>query len=113
VATVILRLDPAKLSNPDLDIRYMLPDLIVERSGGKLADNGYDYARDGATPCLLLFLSADDADATLPVVLEVLKSERVLNNDLSEVAVAIEDGHGFRVVHPPGFSGDFPRPSEG
>jgi hypothetical protein len=91
----------------------MLPDLIVERSGGKLADNGYDYAADGAAPCLLLFLSADDPDAALPVVLEVLKFERVLDNDLSDVPVAIEDGNGFRVVHPPGFSGDFPRPSAG
>ena len=116
VATVILRLDPAKLGDPDLDIRYVLPELIVERSGGRLTDEGYDYADDGgggATPCLLLFLGAADADAALPGVLEILKSERVLENDLSDVAVAVEDGDEFRVVHPPGFDGEFrPRSKE-
>ena len=110
MATIIVQLDPAKLRNPDLDIRYALPDLIVERSGGQLTDAGYDYVGEGATPCLLLFLSAEDADALLPVVLEVLKVERVLENDLSDVAVAIEDGEDFRVVHPWGFRGTFRRP---
>lgn len=118
MATVILRIDPAKLGNPDLDIRYVLPELIVERSDGRLTDEGYDYADDAnaggggsAAPCLLLFLGAADADAdaALPVVLEILKSERVLENDLSSVAVAVEDSDGFRVVHPPGFGGDFRR----
>jgi hypothetical protein len=109
VATVILQLDPAKLGNPDLDIRYVLPDLIVKRSGGRLADDGYDYIGKGAAACLLLFLRTENADASIPAVVEVLKSERVLGNDLSDVAVAIEDGDSFRVVYPPGFHGTFPR----
>ena len=113
MATVILRLDPAKLGNPDLDLRYVLPELIVARSGGRLTDEGYDYADDdgGAAPCLLLFLGAEDADAALPVVLEILKTERVLDNDLSSVAVAVEEGDEFQVVHPPGFDGEFRRPA--
>ena len=41
--TIALRLDPRELINPDLDIRYALPDLLVERSGGVLSDDGYDY----------------------------------------------------------------------
>src|SRR5262245_16134431 len=107
VATVVLQLDPARLSNPDLDIRYALPDLLVERSSGRLTDDGYDYAGEGSAPCLLLFLRADDVKAAIPGIIEVLKSERVLGNDLSCVPVAVEDGDQLRVVHPPGFEGTF------
>ncbi len=113
MATVILQLDPARLSNPDLDIRYALPDLLVERSDGQLSDDGYDYVGEGSQPRLQLYLHADDAVAAIPIVIEVLKTERVLESDLSEVPVAVEDGEEFRVVHPPGFDGAFPRPSSG
>ena len=43
---IALRLDPGRLENSDLDIRYALPDLLVERPGGALADGGYDYVGD-------------------------------------------------------------------
>src|SRR5262245_16658771 len=111
VATVVLQLDPARLRNPDLDIRYVLPDLLVERSSGRLTDDGYDYAGEGSAACLLLFLRTDDANAAIPNIIEVLGSERVLENDLSGVPIAVEDGDQFRVVHPPGFEGTFHRPA--
>jgi hypothetical protein len=112
MATVILQIDPARLANPDLDLRYVLPDLLVERSSGRLADDGFDYAaEDGAAPCLLLFLRAADVAGAVPVIVEVLTSERVLDNDLSGVPVAVDDGGEFRVVHPPDFRGTFPRPA--
>lgn len=110
MATLILQLDPAKLCNPDLDIRYRLPDLLIERSGGRLADGGYEYAGDGAAPYLLLFLDTEDPDGALPAVIKVITSERVLENDLSAVPVAVEDGKQFRVVHPPDFDDTFLRP---
>jgi hypothetical protein len=110
VATVILQLDPARLRNPDTDVRYVLPDLLVERSSGRLTDDGYDYVGEGFAPFLLLFLRTDDPNAAIPSVIEVLKTERVLENDLSDVPVAVEDGGHFRVVHPPGFQGTFRRP---
>jgi hypothetical protein len=113
MAKVILQLDPAKLTNPDLDIRYVLPDLLVERSGGRLTDDGYDYVGDGALPHLLLFLRTEDVDSAVPTVVEVLKSEHVLENDLSTVPIAVEDGEKFRVVHLPDFKGDFRRPAGG
>jgi len=113
MATVILQLDPAKLSNPDLDIRYVLPDLLIARSDAQLSDDGYDYVGEGSQPCLQLYLHADDAVAAITSVIELLKAERVLGNDLSHVPVAIEDGEEFCIVHPPGFVGAFPRPSSG
>ena len=115
MTTIILQLDPSKLSNPDADIRYALPDLIVERSQVRVTDNGYDYADDGAAaaaPYLLLFLQTDDdnADAAAASVVALLQSERLLENDLSGVPVAIEDGTGeLRVVHPSDFRGTFHR----
>ena len=108
--TIILQLDPKKLSNPDLDIRYTLPDIVIERSGGRLTDGGYDYAGEGAESCLLLFLDTEDAEGMTPMVIDVLKFERVLENDLSGTPVAILDGKSFTVVHPPDFRGMFPRP---
>jgi hypothetical protein len=110
--TIIIQLDASRLRNRDLDIRYILPDLLVARSSGLLISDGYDYARgDGPAPCLLLFLRTSDAANALPGLLEVLKSERVLENDLSDVPVAVDDGRSFRVVHPADFSGKFFRHS--
>jgi hypothetical protein len=110
MATVILQLDPARLRNPDTDIRYVLPDLLVERSSGRLSDDGYDYVGEGFAPVLLIFLRTSDPTATIPGVIEALMSERVLDNNLSDVPIAVEDGGQFRVVHPPNFQGTFSRP---
>ena len=110
MATVVLQIDPAKLTHPDLDIRYVLAELLVERSGGRLVDDGYDYAGEGASSPLLLFLRTEDTDAAVATVIEVLGSERVLGNDLSAIPVAVEEGEAFRVVHPPDFDGTFGRP---
>jgi len=37
--TIILQLDPAKLSNPDADLRYVLTDLLITRLNGLLHDD--------------------------------------------------------------------------
>ena len=41
--TIIITLDSEKMNNPDLDIRYLLPDRIDEYTEGAVRDNGYDY----------------------------------------------------------------------
>ena len=41
--TIIILLDPSKLVNPDLDLRYKIPDCIEEVTDGRIQDNGYDY----------------------------------------------------------------------
>ena len=33
-------------ANPDLDVRYRIPDLVEEATGGRVQDNGYDYPND-------------------------------------------------------------------
>jgi len=80
---VTIRLDPALLPNPDADIRYVLPDLLAARSDGTVRDDGYDYDDDDV---MTIFLDVDDAGAALSLVRSVLRSERVLGNDLSAIA---------------------------
>lgn len=41
--TIIIVLNPGKLTNPDLDLRYLIPDRISEITEGAIRDNGYDY----------------------------------------------------------------------
>jgi hypothetical protein len=104
--TIVLRLDPAELMNPDLDLRYQLPDLLAERSGGLIQDNGYDYV-DGSR-LLLLFLKVTELGSSLACIREVIEHFRVLDNDLRQgVVVAIAGEDGYEVVYPPGFVGPF------
>src|SRR5262249_25029749 len=104
--TVVLRLDPSLLDNPDLDLRYALVDLLAEQSGGVIADDGYDYVQD--SNLLLLFLKASRPQVALACVLDVIENVRVLGNDLRQgVVVAISKGAKYEVVYPPNFQGPF------
>ena len=106
MATIVLRIDPSKLDNPDADIRYQLPDLLAERSGGTMVPDGYDYVGEG--PLLLLFLRTSDVESALACVLEVIESERVLDNDLRRgVVVAVKVENAYDVRYPPDFEGPF------
>lgn len=106
MTTLILRLDPRMLDNPDADIRYQLPDLLAERSEGIVKDDGYDYVGDGSL--LLLFLKTSDVGRAIACVLEVVQNVRVLGNDLRPAAViAIEREEEYEVVYPSGFEGSF------
>jgi hypothetical protein len=80
--TIILKLFPAHLRNPDLDIRYVLPDLLVERSGGLIEDVGYDY-EDGSDT-LLIYLDTEDLDRALACINDLVEDTKVLGNDLKE-----------------------------
>lgn len=105
--SLALRLDPQRLANPDLDIRYVLPDLLAERSGGVIQDDGYDYA-GGRPPYLVLFLKATDLESATALIRDVIENKRILDNDLrAAVAVAIGRGDGYEVIYPGGFSGEF------
>ncbi len=109
--TITLRLDPQLLDNPDADIRYRLPDLLVERSRGVISDDGYDYV--GTQPLLVLFLKTSKLKQALACVLDVIENVRVLDNDLRRgVVVAIERSGGREVIYPPGFKGPFLPPDK-
>ncbi len=83
--TILIRLEPARLANPDADLRYVLPDRLVEASRGRLRDDGFDY-EDG-TDAMLVFLAADDLAAVLPDVIDLLENHDVLGNRLADAAI--------------------------
>ena len=73
------------MDNPDLDIRYTLPDRIEEWSQGAVQDNGYDYV-DEEGHILAVWLKTEDAEGWWPKILELLKTEKFEDNDLSRSA---------------------------
>lgn len=88
--TIVIVLDPGKLENPDLDLRYDIPARIEAVTEGAVRDGGYDYidpppGRPG--PLMGLFLRTEaPAAGQWPKVLELLRRERFLDNDLSRSA---------------------------
>ena len=105
--TIFVRLDPRKLQNPDLDVRYVLPNLIAEQSCGVVSDDGYDCVGD--VPYLLIFLKTADLDQGLVCVLSTLECENVLGNNLLSAAVVAVERDGRKTVeYPKDFQGSFP-----
>jgi hypothetical protein len=93
---LVLTLDPDKLQNPDLDLRYVIPDLLSTRSDGNIKDNGYDYEDQESkiSPLLAIFLIATDCPAALKVINTLVLGEEVLGNKLfSAAALYIEENN--------------------
>ena len=88
--TSIISMDSRKMKNPDLDIRYLLPDRIEEWSGGAVNDDGYEYV-DEEGHILAVWLETEDAEGWWPKVVELLKTERFCENDLSETALVLPE----------------------
>lgn len=87
--TIIITLDPGKLENPDLDLRYKIPDRLEEVTGRELQDNGYDYIdmEDGeGGPLLGIWLQCENAAAGWPKVLELFQKEVIMGNHLDRAA---------------------------
>src|SRR4051812_36032468 len=99
--TIAIRLDPQELENPDADLRYRLPELFNERSGGTITDDGYDYV--GSQPLMVLFLKAAKLPSALACVVDVIENVPVLGCNLRPgTVVAVERKSGYEVVYPPG-----------
>jgi hypothetical protein len=104
--SIVVRIDPQLLENPDADIRYVLPDLLAERSSGIITDDGYDYM--GETPLLMLYLQVSDLQLALACILDIVQHVRVLGNNLEQaVVVAIKNDNDYEVVYPLNFTGSF------
>ncbi len=83
--TIIIKLDAQKLVNPDLDMRYTIPDFIETYTDKTVTDNGYDYVNESGTE-LAIWLSTKDAAAQIPNIIHILKTKRFCGNDLSRTA---------------------------
>jgi hypothetical protein len=104
MAQIVIEVDPAQLDDPDLDIRYDLPELIEAASAGNVDSDGYDFDEDDR---LHVYLTADDLVAALRVIGQVLSSSLVGGNDLSRCRVGVREGAGvaYDVVLPEGSGG--------
>lgn len=81
--TIIITLDSRKMDNPDLDIRYILPDRIDEYTDGQIADNGFDYITGDI---MGIWLETENASENVDKVISLIESEEILDNDLSRAA---------------------------
>ncbi len=83
--TIIIKLDAQKLANPNLDMRYTIPDYIETYTNQNVTDNGYDYVNESGTE-LAIWLDTADAAAQVQTVIHCLKTKRFCGNDLSLTA---------------------------
>lgn len=75
--TIVIKLDSRKMKNPDLDIRYTLPDILERITSGRISDNGYDYITEYE---LGIWLETDNATEMLPVVSDLIGSDSNLQS---------------------------------
>lgn len=64
--------------NPDLDLRYCVPDRIAELTNNDIRDNGYDYidtVEDKSGPLMGIWLETENAGENWPAVLNILQME--------------------------------------
>lgn len=112
MGTIAIKINPEKLENADLDLRYLIPDRIEEVTKGKVEDNGYDYSSDD-TNSIIVFMTTENPKEDVNVVLEILKNEKFLDNDIYKSGiVAIADGDGededeYKVIHPINYNESF------
>ena len=110
--SIVIRLDPTQLADPDLDMRYEIPDLLAQRSGGLIADDGYEYETyDLDSPnALLIFLKTPNIESALPHVLSLIEKDRLCGNDLAPASIVgvseqnAPEATEYRVVFPAGAS---------
>jgi hypothetical protein len=104
---IVLRLDPARLSNPDMALRRVLPEFLAERSGGTIRGEGHAASADGRA--MLVFLRAEQLDEALACLADVAENVPVLDNYLRPALVAaVRWPDGLEVIYPPDFAGPFP-----
>ncbi len=81
--TIVIRLSPSKLKNPDLDLRYIVPDKIEEVTNGIITDNGFDYLPDNS---MGIWLETENARESYPLIVKLFRKKKFLKNDLSQSA---------------------------
>ena len=85
---IVISMDSRKMENPDLDIRYILPDRIEKWSNGAVTDDGYEYI-DEDGHILGVWLETEDPEGWWPKIVELLNAERFCGNDLSRSSLVL------------------------
>ena len=77
--TILIVLNSEKLENPDLDIRYELPDKLERYTNNEIYDNGYDHLTDTE---LGIWLETQSAKENYGKVVDFFDEHMVCGNDL-------------------------------
>ncbi len=88
MAQIRFDLDPAKVANPDLDIRYLLPDRLAAIPKSTMTDSGYDYSED-EPPVLMVFVNSEDPDADVELAVRFLATNTLLENNILDAATIL------------------------
>ena len=109
--SVVLRLDPAAMESPDLDVRWEIEKAVREAAPGlPFEDDGYGFARH--SDAMLLTYATDDADRLVAALVSVLETHglapaaMVAVAEGGQTAEAGEEFAKYRVVYPPGRAGE-------
>jgi len=106
--SLVVRIDPKPLVNADVDLRYEIPDRLSEASGKRIKDSGYGYEPE--TDAMHIYLSAENADAALPLVIQLLESNTLEEPGLLKAVLVgvselpVSESSSYRAVYPPGRS---------
>lgn len=82
MGSIVIKLNPEKLTHPDADLRYLIPDTIEELTFGKVKDNGFDYLDDKVSS-MLIYLSSDNPKENIFSVLEIINTQTFKGNQIS------------------------------
>jgi hypothetical protein len=83
--SIVIKLDPHRLANPNLDLRYVLPDFLEKRSGGLVHDDGYDYGEK--TAAMFVYLTTEHLTEALPIIIDVVENGEVMGNRLKDAVI--------------------------
>ncbi len=96
---IAIKLDPAKLKNPDADLRYRVPDLVAEYTDDSVIDDGYGYDDRNI---MTIFLRCSTPADRVHEVIAILRQHQVCDNALLETAIigVSDDSSTFKIVYP-------------
>jgi len=81
------------MPNPDLDIRYDLPDALAAIPESTIKDNGYDYS-DDEPPLLMIHVVSDNIDSDLKLAIEYLEQHQMFDNNVLDAATIYTSADG-------------------
>jgi hypothetical protein len=114
--TVVIRLDPAAMDEPDLEIRRELEKMLRESHPDiSFFDDGYGFAR--SSEAMLLTYATSEPDRLVEALVDLLTNHSIAGNELATsamVAVAPRNPHveagkefaGHKIVYPPHEAGN-------
>ena len=89
------------MPNPDLDIRYDLPDALAAIPETSIKYNGYDYS-DREPPLLMVYVLSDDTESDLKLSIDYLREHLMFDNNVLDAATIhiSSDGENWSQAFP-------------